>query len=70
MSLRIRPGKATCAGIVGIMLVLPAGIWRGSDAAPARARVRIVRDLRREVPAPARSQTHPIERDETQLRSR
>jgi hypothetical protein len=45
MSFGIRPGKATCAGIVGIMLVLPSSIWRGSDAAPARPRVRIVRPV-------------------------
>jgi hypothetical protein len=53
MSFGIRPGKATCAGIVGIMLVLPSSIWRGSDAAPARPRVRIVRpvagDAQREI---------------------
>jgi len=48
MSLSIRPGKATCAGIVGIMLVLPSSIWRGSDAAPARPRLRIVRPVARD----------------------
>lgn len=53
MSFRIRPGKATCAGIVGIMLVLPNSIWRGSDAAPAKPRVRIVRHVAAP-PAPAR----------------
>jgi hypothetical protein len=32
MSLRIRPGKVTCAGLVGIMMVLPNSIWKGPDA--------------------------------------
>jgi hypothetical protein len=32
MRFPIRPGKATCAGIVAILLVLPNSIWRGSDA--------------------------------------
>ena len=48
MSFGIRPGKATCAGIVGIMLVLPSSIWRGSDAAPALPRARIVRPVARD----------------------
>ncbi len=32
MSVSIRPGKVTCAGLVGIMMVLPNSIWKGSDA--------------------------------------
>jgi hypothetical protein len=32
MRFPIRPGKATCAGVVAIFLVLPNSIWRGSDA--------------------------------------
>ena len=60
MSFRIRPGKATCAGIVGIMLVLPSSIWRGSDAAPAKPRVRIVRQT---AGHPATDRVRHIERD-------
>ena len=37
MRFAIRPGKATCAGIVAIFLVLPNSIWRGSDAKIAPA---------------------------------
>jgi hypothetical protein len=32
MSVRIRPGKVTCAGLVGILLVLPSSIWQDPDA--------------------------------------
>jgi hypothetical protein len=32
MSFRIRPGKVACAGLVGIMMVLPNSIWKGPDA--------------------------------------
>jgi hypothetical protein len=32
MSFRIRPGKVSCAGLVGIMMVLPNSIWTGPDA--------------------------------------
>jgi len=32
MSFRIRPGKVTCAGLVGILMVLPNSIWQGPDA--------------------------------------
>ena len=60
MGFRIRPGKATCAGIVGIMLVLPSSIWRGSDAAPTRPRVRIVRHTAGQ---PATDRDRHIERD-------
>ena len=28
----IRPGRATCAGLVGIFMVLPSSIWQGPDA--------------------------------------
>jgi hypothetical protein len=38
MRFPIRPGKATCAGIVAILLVLPNSIWRGSDAKVAPVR--------------------------------
>ena len=38
MKLPIRPGKVTCAGLVGIMLVLPSTIWKGSSA-DAKVRV-------------------------------
>ena len=64
MSFRIRPGKATCAGIVGIMLVLPNSIWRGTDAAPvpAKPRVRIVRQTDGH---PVRHRVRHFERDET-----
>jgi hypothetical protein len=37
MRFPIRPGKATCAGIVAIFMVLPNSIWRGSDAKVAPA---------------------------------
>ncbi len=37
MRFPIRPGKATCAGVVAIFLVLPNSIWRGSDAKVAPA---------------------------------
>jgi hypothetical protein len=37
MRLPIRPGKATCAGVVAIFMVLPNSIWRGSDAKVAPA---------------------------------
>lgn len=32
MRFPIRPGKATCAGIVVILMVLPNSIWKGADA--------------------------------------
>jgi hypothetical protein len=32
MSFPIRPGKVTCAGLVGIMMVLPNSVWKGPDA--------------------------------------
>lgn len=32
MRFPIRPGKATCAGVVAIFMVLPNSIWRGPDA--------------------------------------
>jgi hypothetical protein len=32
MRFPIRPGKVTCAGIVGIMLVLPSSIWKSPSA--------------------------------------
>jgi hypothetical protein len=32
MSFPIRPGKVTCAGLVGILMVLPNSIWKGPDA--------------------------------------
>jgi hypothetical protein len=35
MRFPIRPGKATCAGIVAIFLVLPNSIWKAPDAAVA-----------------------------------
>ena len=65
MSFRIRPGKTTCAGIVGIMLVLPNSIWRGSDAAPAKPRVRIVRQA---AGHPVRNRVRHFERDEAPQR--
>jgi hypothetical protein len=37
MRFPIRPGKATCAGVVAIFMVLPNSIWRGSDAKVAPA---------------------------------
>ena len=39
MKLPIRPGKVTCAGLVGIMLVLPSNIWKDSSA---NAKVRVM----------------------------
>jgi hypothetical protein len=38
MKLPIRPGKVTCAGLVGIMLVLPSNIWK-APSADAKVRV-------------------------------
>lgn len=32
MRLPIRPGKMTCAGLVGILMVLPNSVWKGPDA--------------------------------------
>jgi hypothetical protein len=32
MSFPIKPGKVTCAGLVGILMVLPNSIWKGPDA--------------------------------------
>jgi hypothetical protein len=40
MKVYIRPGKVTCAGLVGIMLVLPSSIWKGTWA---NAKVLVVR---------------------------
>jgi hypothetical protein len=40
MKVYIRPGKVTCAGLVGIMLVLPSSIWKGTWA---DAKVRVVK---------------------------
>jgi hypothetical protein len=38
MKLPIQPGKVTCAGLVGIMLVLPSNIWKVTSA-DAKVRV-------------------------------
>lgn len=35
MHFPIRPGKAACAGIVVIFMVLPNSIWKGADAKDA-----------------------------------
>jgi hypothetical protein len=35
MRLPIRPGKAACAGLVVIFMVLPNSIWQGADAKDA-----------------------------------
>jgi hypothetical protein len=32
MRFPIRPGKVTCAGLVGVLLVLPANIWKDPEA--------------------------------------
>jgi hypothetical protein len=32
MPFPIRPGKVTCAGLVGILMVLPNSVWKGPDA--------------------------------------
>lgn len=32
MSFPIRPDKLTCAGLVGILMVLPSSIWKNPDA--------------------------------------
>jgi len=32
MKFPIRPGKVTCAGLVGIMLVMPSSIWKSASA--------------------------------------
>ena len=39
MKFRIRPGKVTCAGLVGIMLVTPSSIWKKSASADSKVRV-------------------------------
>jgi hypothetical protein len=49
MKFPIRPGKATCAGLVGIMLVTPSSIWKGASA---DSKVRVV----------ATHQTKPIKK--------
>ena len=38
MKFPIRPGKVTCAGLVGIMLIMPSSIWKGT-AADTKVRV-------------------------------
>jgi hypothetical protein len=38
MKFPIRPGKVTCLGLVGIMLVLPSSIWK-SPSADAKVRI-------------------------------
>ena len=57
MRFRIRPGKVACAGLVGIMMVLPNSIWKGPDAKvqPKRA-TKIERKITREVGQP---RNHP-----------
>jgi hypothetical protein len=32
MNFPIRPGKVTCVGLVGILMVLPNSVWKGPDA--------------------------------------
>lgn len=32
MPFPIKPGKVTCAGLVGILMVLPNSVWKGPDA--------------------------------------
>lgn len=44
----MKPGKATRAGIVGIMLVTPGNIWKATP----NAGVKVI--VREPVPAPAR----------------
>jgi hypothetical protein len=39
MKFPLRPGKVTCVGLVGILLVLPNSIWKSPSA---DAKVRIV----------------------------
>ena len=39
MRFSIRPGKVTCAGLVGIMLVLPSSVWKNPSA---DAKVRVI----------------------------
>lgn len=34
MKFRVKPGKVTCAGLVAILLVLPAGLWKRASADP------------------------------------
>ena len=41
MRFPIRPGKVTCAGLVGIMMVLPNSIWQSPNSTP-NARVQII----------------------------
>ena len=36
MRFPIRPGKVTCAGLVGILMVLPSSIWKNPDATDQR----------------------------------
>jgi hypothetical protein len=50
MRFSIRPGKVTCAGLVGILIVLPNSIWKDPNAKdqevikpPARAVLRAAR---------------------------
>jgi hypothetical protein len=58
----IRPGRATCAGLVGILMVLPNSIWKAPEAdqtavrppterivnARPRARIKVRADERRQ----------------------
>lgn len=39
MKFPIRPGKVTCAGVVGVLLVMPSSIWKSTSA---DTKVRIV----------------------------
>ena len=61
MSVSIRPGKVTCAGLVGIMMVLPNSIWKGSDARLQPVNVTV---------APRRHQVREQPRHDDQARRR
>ena len=39
MKFPIRPGKVTCAGLVGVLLVMPSSIWKSTSV---DTKVRIV----------------------------
>ena len=66
MGFRIRPGKVTCAGLVGILMVLPNSIWKGPDAKDQTVSVSAREILESGAPSSrdsSKSQPHPAPRN-------
>ena len=47
MRFPIRPGKAACAGLVAIFMVLPNSIWKSADARVASMPKRALESIRK-----------------------